>query len=179
MKKHNTFALPAALLFGLGVLSGCDSVEITGPGDLEIGAAQQGTVVGSTLADGDFEQGANNWQICSAAGNSELSNDASSGTMAMQLGSSACRSQNVTAVAGQSYTLSCDAKTTDTGWSAVSLAFLDQNLQPLGSREVGVTSLIYSNVDITLRAPAATNQAEVLFYSEGSMSVDNCNLTQL
>ncbi len=156
-------------------LAGCDSAVITGTGAPEFGAA----MAPALIADGTFELGAASWQSCSDNGSSETDNDASEGNLALQVSNGACRYQNADAVTSQSYQLSCDAKRSADGWSSVTMAFLDQNLEPLDSQEIAVTSNTYAPVQITMTAPEFTTKTEVLFYSDGVMSVDNCTLTEI
>ena len=176
MSTQTTPSLRSALILGFAIsLAACDSAMITGSGGPSIGAAQAPTL----LQDGDFEIGATSWETCSTNGSSDLVNDASEGSRALQLSNGACRYQNANADAGVSYTLSCDAKKVEDGWSSITLAFLDQNFRPLDSRELEVTSNNYSNLELTMAAPDFTSKLEVLFYSEDTMTVDNCDLTEV
>jgi hypothetical protein len=169
--------LPAAALTALTImLAGCDSTVITGPAAPAIGAAMAQP---GLLSDGNFELGAASWEACSDSGNSQPDNDASEGELALQLGGGACRYQNLAADAGKSYQLTCDARQNADGWSSVTLAFLDQNFQPLDTREVAIQSDAYEVVDVKMTAPDFTSLTEVLFYSEGNMTVDNCNLSEI
>ena len=175
MSKQNNPGLHSAIILGFALsLTACDSALITGTGGLEIGAAMAAPEL---LLDGDFEIGATAWQSCSTNGTSDLTLDADS--TALQLSNGACRYQNVDANAGTSYTLTCEAKKVADGWASVTLAFLDQNFDPQDSREVEVTSDSYSDIEVTMTAPDFTSKVEVLFYSEDTMTVDNCTLTEV
>jgi hypothetical protein len=175
MSKQNNPGLHSAIILGFALsLTACDSAMITGSGGPAIGAAMAAPEL---LQDGDFEVGATAWESCSTNGSSELVRD--SGSMALQISNGACRYQNINADAGTSYTLTCDAKKAADGWSSVTLAFLDQNFRPLDSREVEVTSDSYSDTEITMTAPDFTSKVEVLFYSEDTMTVDNCALAEV
>lgn len=177
MSKQTNPGLRNALILGFAFsLAGCDSAVLTGTGGPEIGAA---LAAPGLLLDGDFEVGATSWESCSTAGGSELVNDASEGAMALQVRNGACRYQNVNAEAGVSYTLNCDAKKVADRWSSVTLAFLDQNFRPLDTQEVEVESTGYSDIEITMTAPAFTSKAEVLFFSDDTMTIDNCELSEV
>ncbi|MEM7259691.1 MAG: hypothetical protein AAF404_20135 [Pseudomonadota bacterium] len=159
------------------MLAGCDSAVITGTGSSApaIGAAMEQPL----LADGDFELGAAAWQSCSSNGTSELVSDASQGSLALQLNNGACRYQTQPAETGKSYTLTCDTRRNTEGWSSVTMAFLDQNLRPIDSQEVSIESAAYESITITMTAPDFTSNSEVLFYSDSTMVVDNCQLNEV
>ncbi len=176
MSTQTNPRLRGALILGAAIsLAACDSALITGDGGPSIGAALAPTL----LQDGDFEIGATSWETCSTNGNSELVNDASEGSRALQISGGACRYQNAAADTGVSYQLTCDARKAADGWSSITLAFLDQNFRPLDSREIEVESNDYSNLELTMAAPEFTSKVEVLFYSEDTMTVDNCDLTEV
>ena len=178
LRKLITSRSALAISVGLS-LAACDSAVITGPAttDLEIGAAQEAPAL---LQDADFESGSNAWQSCSTSGTSELTgDDASDGAQAMNISNGACLYQNVPADTGTTYQLNCQAKSVDERWSNVTLAFLDQNYQPLDSREHAITAENYSTITTTMTAPPFTSYAEVLFYSEGSATVDDCTLEEI
>lgn len=177
--RHKT-GLAATVLTALAItVTGCDSAVITGTGsEPGIGAAMA-EPESQLLTDGSFELGAATWESCSDNGNSDLDSDASDGDLALRLANGACRYQNLLADAADSYRLTCDAKQNAEGWSSVTLAFLDQNFRPLDSQELPIESDSYTTIDITMTAPPFTSRTEVLFYSDGAMSVDNCELNQV
>lgn len=177
MSLRKLFNHRSTLIISIGLsLTACDSAVITGPGstDLSIGAA----MAPALLLDADFETGSAAWQSCSTNGSSALTADASEGSQAMNISNGGCLYQNINVDVGTTYRLSCETKSSDEGWSSATLAFLDQNSQPLDSREQAITTANYSTLSATMTAPAFSSIAEVLFYSEGSASIDDCKLEE-
>lgn len=178
MSLRKLFNHRSTLIIGIGLsLTACDSAVITGSGasGLNIGAAMAPTL----LLDGGFETGSAAWESCSTTGSSALTADASEGSQAINVSNGGCLFQNVNVDAGATYRLSCETKSSDDGWSSATLAFLDQNFQPLDSREQAITTPAYSTLSTTMTAPAFGSIAEVLFYSEGSASIDDCKLEEV
>lgn len=177
MSLRKLFNQRSMLIIGIGMsLTACDSAMITGPGstDLSIGAA----MAPALLLDADFETGSAAWESCSTNGSTTLTADASEGSQAMNVSNGGCLFQNANVDVGATYRLSCQTKSSD-GWSSATLAFLDQNYQPLDSREQAITSTGYSALTSTMTAPAFSSIAEVLFYSEGSATIDDCTLEEV
>lgn len=180
MSLRKLFNHRSTLVISVGLaLAACDSAVITGPAStgLEIGAAQSAPAL---LQDADFETGSNAWQSCSPNGNAAITgDDASDGAQAMNISNGACLAQSVPADTGATYQLNCQTKSAGDAWSSATMAFLDQNLQPLDSREKAITADNYSTLSTTMTAPTFTSFAEILFYSEGSATIDDCTLEEL
>ena len=180
MSLRKLFTHRSTLVISVGLsLAACDSAVITGPApsELAIGAAQQAPTL---LQNADFEAGSNAWQSCSPNGSAEIiSDDASDGTQAMNINNGACLSQNVQVDTGATYQLNCQAKSAGDAWSSATMAFLDQNLQPLDRIEKAITSENYSTLVTTMTAPPFTSFAEILIYSEGSATIDDCTLREI
>lgn len=171
--------LSAALISVMAfTAAGCDSAVITGPGntsELDAAAAMGPTL----LQDGSFEQGAETWQLCSSNGSSNITSDASQGSLGLQLSDGACRYQNQAATSGSNYRLSCDVKRNAAGYTSVTLTVLDQAFEPLASRVVAIDSSNFDTAAFTLTAPASATHIEIMLYSESDMTVDNCALTEV
>ena len=178
LRKLINYRSTLAISVGLS-LAACDSAVITGPAtsELDIGAAQEAPAL---LQDADFESGSNAWQSCSTNGSTAITGeDASDGAQAMNISNGGCLFQNVAVNTGTTYQLNCQAKSDGEKWSNATMAFLDQNYQPLDSREHAITSENYSTITTTMTAPPFTSYAEILFYSEGSATVDDCTLEEI
>ncbi len=185
MSLQKLFNHRSTLIISIGLsLIACDSAVITGTGstgatgatDLTIGAALASN---NLLLDGDFESDSTTWESCSTNGSNSLTSDANAGSQAINVSDGGCIFQNINISAGATYQLSCKAKSSGDSWSSATLAFLDANQQPLDSREQAITSTNYSTYSATLTAPAFSNVAEVLFYSEGSATIDDCQLEEI
>ncbi len=132
--------------------------------------------VTNLLTNPDFESGLTAWDLTGCgAGDISSSTDASNGSTAMELSkATVCIGQSISAIGGSTYTLSCDVKNVDSGYS-------DMNLYADGT-EIAVTEIksgSYTNRTISGVAPAGTEKLYVYFYHEdaGSIFVDNCVLS--
>lgn len=181
MNSKNFVFLRHSILtaFSLGLIA-CDSADITNSSSELVAAAALQQPSRNLLDNGSFEsQIGSDWRICSSISN--FSNDAapSNGNRALSISGGTCLSQTAPAEPGAAYTLRCDASTTNSGFSSITVGFIDDNSDPLETHENAITSTDYTTISRTITAPAQAISADVLIFSEGEATIDNCSLIRL
>ena len=121
--------------------------------------------IDSLLVNGGFEDGTSNWLSCSDASLSVANGRANNGAQALSQVTGACLYQEFAALAGETYTVSCDAFTQGSAYSSISFNMLDVNFTPLATETSVVTATEYTNYDKSLAAPANTVLGAVTLYS--------------
>ena len=132
---------------------------------------------GNLLVNPSFEKDQEGWFNCGNAANIAIVNDAADGDKALQVSNGGCVYQDLQAIAGEEYTLSCKAKYDNAGWATLILSFLDGNWQSIGSDYKVIQGTNYQEYSISMNAPANAVHAAVTFYSEPSTSYDACSLS--
>ena len=131
---------------------------------------------GNLLLNPSFEQGQDNWFVCAGQNNITISTDAAAGNQAISIANNACLYQDLQVQPNLEYSLSCQAKDQNSGWSTLILSYLDENWNSLTSDSVVIGSSNYLPYKLTLTAPANTKYAAATFYSEGTTLYDDCVL---
>ncbi len=131
----------------------------------------------SLLVNGGFEDGTSNWLSCSDASLSVANGRANNGAQALSQVTGACLYQEFAAIAGETYTVSCDAFTQGSAYSSISFNMLDTNFTPLATDTSVVTATEYTAHGQSLTAPANTVLGAVTLYSEGPTWYDSCVVT--
>lgn len=161
-------------------LMACDSAMLFDTAQPTLGAAL-GETSANLLGNGGFESpiSVNDWESC--APGTDFSTDAtpSDGLAALSVSNGSCLSQTVPAVAGATYTLSCEAYEPVDRYSTITFGFIDDSSAPVEVQEIAIDGSSYGAVSSTLTAPASADRAQVLIFSDGEAVVDNCSLIKL
>ncbi len=119
------------------------------------------------------------WANCGDSNNTALSAAAHRGSSALVVSNGGCLYQEVVAQVSLPYTLSCQAERSGSNWSVIEFGFLDNNYETLSSdtQQLRIADG-YNSYQFTAIAPANTEYALALIYSEDEVLVDTCTLTQ-
>lgn len=130
------------------------------------------------LINGDFEDDQTGWLECGEAQDTVTSKEAvSSGLKAMRIENGGCLYQDLTVAVGQQLTLSCDAKHPGNEWAIMEISFSDQDYSVLSTNTTQLESVVdFTAHSKTAIAPANSEFAVVLLYSEDEAYFDNCVL---
>lgn len=183
------------LLTGITLgLSACDSGTLVQGADEPVAAAalEQGTEEPVAAAivqlpvnlpdNGGFESliKRDNWSSCSSSGAFSIDATPGNGDSVLSVANGACLSQSIPAIAGATYTLSCEGRLVNSGGnSSITFGFVDASSAPVEVQEKRITTSEYAPITSTITAPVSAVSAEVLIFSDGEASVDNCRLTRL
>jgi len=130
----------------------------------------------SLILNGGFESGDSSWLSCSDNGTTSTSVDAVEGSQARELAGGDCLYQEYPIAAGNTYTLSCQGKTTEFG--SVSVTLMDSSFNTLSSDSVSVSSGSYSLASVTDTAPNNSAIGAITLYGEGVSLFDACSVTE-
>ncbi len=123
------------------------------------------------LSNPNFDSNLSSWTSC---GGSTATTSVNSGELLLDNGG--CVYQEVPAIVGITYKLSCDAKRSGATWTSVYLAFSNSNFATLESEITPVTTTGYDTYSVSLTAPADAAQAVAVMYAEDASYFDNCAL---
>ncbi len=167
-------------VIGLGV-SACDSSVDTDSAEEPVAAAALELATDNLLVNGGFESPVNgdSWRTCSSVSGITTYALPSEGSGALSLSNGACLSQSTAAVAGATYTLSCEGRVAGSGNSTVTFGFVDAGSATIESQENVIASTDYTTIVSTITAPPSAASAEVMIVSDGEAAVDNCSLIRL
>ena len=135
---------------------------------------------GNILTNGGFEANLTAWTACSPTNNSTIVASTVEGNNALNIqGGASCLFQEASAVVGSTYTFSCQVKRNAAiSWSSLQLSFTTSTFGSTGVSQVKeITGSNYSNLSLSLVAPANAANVAVTLYSEDSATIDACILT--
>ena len=130
----------------------------------------------SVLQNGGFEANLNNWNSCADIGSTQIVSDSAQGSSAVRITGGDCLYQEFTAIAGTTYTLSCQATSDLAQFSSVSLTMMNSAYESLLLEQTTVSSSSYQTFNTVITAPANTQIGAVTLYSEDNTVFDNCSV---
>ena len=131
---------------------------------------------GNLITNATFEQGVNDWAVCSDGATLDLSNDSFSGSGALSV--TGCAYDEFPVIAGQFYTLTCAAKAGTARFSSLSLALSRSDYTQLESESTVISQAGYNTYTVELLAPAESSLGVVTLYGEaGNVIYDDCEVT--
>jgi len=130
----------------------------------------------SLVLNGNFESNLTNWFPCSGSGFGINFSAGINDSKSLQLTDGGCIYQQVSADAGQNFTLTCQAKRNSPTWTTMTLSFSDSNYTTLSSEQTVIDSTNFQNFSASQTAPSSTSNAVVTFYSESVAQFDDCVL---
>ncbi|MBX2883483.1 MAG: carbohydrate binding domain-containing protein [Granulosicoccus sp.] len=130
------------------------------------------------LANGDFESGKAGWFDCGNDANTTVADSSVQGsTSGLRINNGGCLYQEVTATAGDSYTLSCQAERSGANWTIMELSYLDADYNSIQTEIQQINADgSFSAYQLSGTAPSNTAYALTLLYSEDDTIFDNCVL---
>ena len=133
----------------------------------------------SLLTNGGFEQGADGWFECAQANLTNISNESTMGTAAMQVENAGCLYQEFAITAGKTYQMSCQAKSEATQYSSISLTVMDQNYTALDAALIPVGRNTFQTYQSQVFTPVNGSIGAVTLYSEDRAQFDDCVVAEL